>query len=229
MPIFIVGMPRSGTTLVEQIISSHSQVTGAGELNFAAQFGSSIARGLSDSNTDSLINFRERYLFKLQSVSNGNLIVTDKMPQNFRYIGLLAAAFPEAKIVHVKRNPAAVCWANYKQYFAVKSTGYCNTIDDVISYHKLYESLMVFWTNTLSKRIYNLDYEQLTVNQESETRQLIDYLDLDWDEKCLSPQNNKRNVATASNVQIRKKVYRGSSEQGNRTLYLIVGNDSLYQ
>ena len=213
MPIFIVGLPRSGTTIVEQIISSHSKVTGAGELNFAAQFGSSIARGLSDSNIDSLINFRERYLFKLQSVSNGNLIVTDKMPQNFRYIGLLAAAFPEAKIVHVKRNPAAVCWANYKQYFEVKSTGYCNTIDDVISYHKLYESLMVFWTNTLSKRIYNLDYEQLTVNQESETRQLIDYLDLDWDEKCLSPQNNKRNVATASNVQIRKKVYRGSSEQ----------------
>jgi len=213
MPIFIIGLPRSGTTIVEQIISSHSKVTGAGELNFAAQFGSSIARGLSDSNTDSLINFRERYLFKLQSVSNGNLIVTDKMPQNFRYIGLLAAAFPEAKIVHVKRNPAAVCWANYKQYFEVKSTGYCNTIDDVISYHKLYESLMVFWTNTLSKRIYNLDYEQLTVNQESETRQLIDYLDLDWDEKCLSPQNNKRNVATASNVQIRKKVYRDSSEQ----------------
>ena len=79
--------------------------------------------------------------------------------------------------------------------------------------HKLYENLMDFWANTLSKRIYNLDYEQLTVNQESETRQLIDYLDLDWDEKCLSPQNNKRNVATASNVQIRKKVYRGSSEQ----------------
>jgi len=213
IPIFIVGLPRSGTTIVEQIISSHSKVTGAGELNFAAQFGSSIGRGLSDSNTDSLINFRERYLFKLQSVSNGNLIVTDKMPQNFRYIGLLAAAFPEAKIVHVKRNPAAVCWANYKQYFVAKGTGYCNTIDDVISYHKLYENLMVFWTNTLSKRIYNLDYEQLTVNQESETRQLIDYLDLDWDEKCLSPQNNKRNVATASNVQIRKKVYRGSSEQ----------------
>ena len=135
------------------------------------------------------------------------------MPQNFRYIGLLAAVFPEAKIVHVKRNPAAVCWANYKQYFVVKSTGYCNSIDDLISYHKLYKNLMVFWTNSLSKRIYNLDYEKLTVNQESETRQLIDYLELDWDKKCLSPQNNKRSVATASNVQIRKKVYRGSSEQ----------------
>ena len=213
IPIFIVGMPRSGTTLVEQIISSHSQVTGAGELSFVGQLGSSIARGLSDLNIDSLINFRERYLMKLQSVSNGNLIVTDKMPQNFLYLGLLASAFPEVKIVHVKRNPAAVCWSNYKHFFVSKGIGYSYAIDDVISYHKLYENLMVFWTNTLSKRIYNLDYEQLTVNQESETRHLIDYLDLDWDEKCLSPQNNKRHIATASNVQIRKKVYRGSSEQ----------------
>lgn len=213
MPIFIVGMPRSGTTLVEQIISSHSQVTGAGELNFAKQFGASIAIGLSDSNTDSLLNFRERYLIKLKNVSNDNLIVTDKAPQNFRFIGLLAAAFPEAKIVHVKRNPAAVCWANYKQYFASKSIGYCYAIDDVISYHNLYENLMDFWTNTLSNRIYNLDYEQLTVNQESETRRLIEYLGLDWDENCLSPQNNMIRVATASKLQVRQKVYQGSSEQ----------------
>ena len=213
IPIFIVGMPRSGTTLVEQIISSHSKVTGAGELNFAAQFGAAIATGFTEANNEFLLDFRHKYLNKLKNVSNGNLIVTDKMPQNFRYIGLLAAAFPEAKIVHVKRNPAAVCWANYKKYFVSKSIGYCYAIDDVISYHKLYESLMVFWTNTLTNRIYKLDYEQLTVNQESETRQLIDYLDLDWDEKCLSPQNNTKSVTTASNVQIRKKVYRGSSEQ----------------
>ena len=135
------------------------------------------------------------------------------MPQNFHYIGLLVAAFPEAKIIHVKRNPAAVCWANYTQYFVSKSIGYCYAIDDVISYHKLYENLMDFWTSTLSKRIYNLDYEQLTVNQESETQQLIDYLDLDWDEKCLSPQNNIRDVKTASKIQVRKKVYKDSSQQ----------------
>ena len=213
MPIFIVGMPRSGTTLVEQIISSHSKVTGAGELAFAAQFGAAIATGITEANNESLLNFRSKYLTKLKSVSNENLIITDKMPQNFRYIGLLAAAFPEAKIIHVKRNPAAVCWANYKQYFVSKNIGYCYAIDDIISYHKLYENLMDFWTNTLSNRIYKLDYELLIVNQESETRQLIEYLGLDWDEKCLSPQNNMRSVATASNVQVRKKVYRGSSEQ----------------
>ena len=213
MPIFIVGMPRSGTTLVEQIISSHSQVTGAGELSFAAQFGAAIATGITEVNNQSLLDFRHNYLNKLQNVSNGNLIVTDKMPQNFRYIGLLAAAFPEAKIVHVKRNPAAVCWANYKQYFVSKNIGYCYAIDDVISYHKLYENFIDFWTNTLSKRIYNLDYELLTTNQDNETWQLIEYLGLDWDENCLSPENNTRSVATASNLQVRKKVYQGSSEQ----------------
>ena len=213
MPIFIVGMPRSGTTLVEQIISSHSQVTGAGELSYAAQFGAAIATGFTKANDTALLDFGHKYLAKLKNVSNGNLIVTDKMPQNFRYIGLLSAAFPEAKIVHVKRNSAAVCWANYKQYFASKSIGYCYAIDDIISYHKLYENLMDFWTTSLSNRIYKLDYERLTVDQESETKQLIDYLDLDWDDKCLSPQKNMRSVATASNLQVRSKVYQGSSEQ----------------
>ena len=213
MPIFIVGIPRSGTTLVEQIISSHSEVTGAGELNFVAQFGAAIATDFIEANNESLLDFRNKYLNRLQKVSKGNLIVTDKMPQNFRYIGLLAATFPEAKIIHVKRDPAAVCWSNYKKYFESKSIGYCYEIDDVISYHKLYENLMNFWTKTLSYRIYELDYELLTVNQENETRGLIEYLGLNWDEKCLSPQNNTRRVTTASNLQIRKKMYRGSSEE----------------
>ena len=160
-----------------------------------------------------MFDFRHNYLNKLQNVSKGNLIVTDKMPQNFRYIGLLTAAFPEAKIIHVKRNPAAVCWSNYKKFFESNSIGFCYEIDDIISYHKLYENLMDFWANTLSNRIYKLDYELLTVNQDSETRRLIEYIGLNWDEKCLSPENNMRRVTTASNLQIRKKVYRGSSEE----------------
>jgi len=213
MPIFIVGMPRSGTTLIEQIISSHSRVKAAGELNYAKQFGAAIATGITEINTESLLEFRHAYLDKLQNVSGGKFIVTDKMPQNFRYLGLLATAFPEAKIVHVRREPAAVCWANYKQYFQSENIGYCYSIDDVIRYYKLYENLMDFWINTLNKRIYNLDYEKLTVNQEIETRQLIDHLGLEWDEGCLSPQNNTRSVLTASNFQVRQKVYQGSSMQ----------------
>ena len=213
MPIFIVGMPRSGTTLVEQIISSHSKVTGAGELSFAAQFGAAIATGFSEATDEALLNFREKYLIKLQNVANGNLIVTDKMPLNFRFIGLLATAFPEAKIVNVKRNPAAVCWGNYKQYFKSKSIGYCYGLDDVVAYYALYQNLLKFWEMKLPSRIYNLDYELLTTNQDDETKKLIQNLDLDWESKCLSPQNNRRSVATASNMQVRQKIYQGSSEQ----------------
>ena len=213
IPIFIVGMPRSGTTLVEQIISSHSQVTGAGELPFATQFGDAMARGLITINSESLHNFREKYLTKLQDISSGNLIVTDKTPQNFYYIGLFAASLPEAKIIHVKRNAAAVCWANFKKYFAPKTLGYCYALDDVIKYYRLYESLMAFWEKQLPKQTYDLDYELLTVNQEDETRKLINFIGLDWEDKCLSPQDNMRSVATASNIQVREKVYQGSSQQ----------------
>jgi len=213
MPVFIVGMPRSGTTLVEQILSSHTRVTGAGELDFVEEFGKDLATGITAVNNRSMLNFREKYLDEMKKVSNGKFIVTDKMPQNFIFIGLLAAAFPEAKIIHVKRDPAAVCWANYKQYFQSKNIGYCYSIDDIISYHELYKNLMKFWTNALNKRIYELNYELLTVNQENETRKLIEYLCLDWDENCLSPQNNPRSVATASNLQVRQEVYQGSSEQ----------------
>ena len=213
IPIFIVGMPRSGTTLTEQIISSHSQVAAGGELPFISQFGKEIARGLSKPNNDNLLNFRNKYLAKLQNISHDKLIVTDKMPQNFRYIGLLAAAFPEAKIVHVRRNPAAVCWGNYKEYFTSKNIGYCYELDDIVSYYKLYKNLMEFWELSLEKKIYLFNYEKLTIDQEYETRKLIDYLDLDWDEKCLSPENNMRNISTASSMQVRKKVYKNSSQE----------------
>jgi|TARA_B110000091_G_scaffold30080_1_gene30724 Flp pilus assembly protein TadD len=213
IPIFIIGIPRSGTTLVEQIISSHSKVEGAGELPFARDFGEGIAQGLSDSNVDRLHEFRKRYLTQLQNFSNNKSIVIDKMPQNFLYIGLLAAVFPKAKIVHVKRNPAAVCWSNYKQYFASKKIRYCYKLDDIIKYYKLYKNLMTFWAEQLPNKIYDIDYELLTVNQENETRKLIDYLGLDWDEKCLSPQDNMRSISSASAIQVRKKIYQGSSHQ----------------
>ncbi len=212
-PIFIVGMPRSGTTLVEQIISSHSLVTGAGELEFVNQFGEELARGASTISTSSLLDFRERYLKKIQSFKKGNSFIIDKMPQNFRFIGLIAAAFPEAKIIHLKRNPAAVCWANFKVLFPNSDLGYCYSIEDTVTYHGLYKNLMGHWENLLDRRIYDLDYELLVQNQESETRKVINYLELNWDERCLLPHENKNTVATGSNVQVREKVYKGSSKQ----------------
>ena len=212
LPIFIVGMPRSGTTLVEQIISSHPSVTGAGELSYINDLGVLIARGLSKIDHKSLLKFRNSYLDKIHNIANGNFFITDKMPQNFLFIGLITSVFPEAKIIHVKRNPQAVCWANYKQYFT-KDIGYSHTLEDIVNYYKLYENLMDYWSKFLDKKIYNLDYDKLTINQELETRQVIEYLGLKWDEKFLSPHENKRIVSTASNVQIREKIYQGSSDQ----------------
>ena len=212
-PIFIIGMPRSGTTLVEQIISSHSKVTGLGELPFISKFGYSIIKGLLEFSEESISKFRNDYLEKLKSFANGNFIITDKMPQNFLYTGLIAATFPEAKILHVKRNAAAVCWANYKQWFRSNELGYSYSIDDIVEYHRLYEDLMKFWNKILNNKIYEVDYEALTIDHENEIKKLINHLDLSWEEKCLFPEKNKRSISTASNIQIREKIYKGSSQQ----------------
>ena len=213
IPIFIVGMPRSGTTLLEQIISSHSKVTGLGELPFISQFGSSIINHFSKYSPETIIEFRKNYFEKVKNLSRGNLFVTDKMPQNFRYIGLILAIFPEAKILHIKRNPAAVCWANYKQWFRSKELSYSYSISDVIKYFKLYEDIMKFWKKYFKNLIYEISYEDLTNDPINITKNLIAHLNLGWEEKCLYPEKNKRSISTASNIQIRKKIYKGSSEQ----------------
>ena len=212
-PIFILGMPRSGTTLVEQIVSSHSKVTGAGELRFVQQFGLKMAFGTQEINKRNLLNFREQYLNSLIQLGEGNLYITDKMPGNFQFIGLICRAFPETKIIHVKRDPAATCWSNFKHYFPASGLGYCYDLDDVVRYYQMYEDLMDFWNERYPDRIYRLDYDELTLDQEYETKRLISHLGLDWQGACLSPQKNKRAVKTASNQQVRQKVYKGSSQQ----------------
>ncbi|MDA8692092.1 tetratricopeptide repeat protein [Candidatus Pseudothioglobus singularis] len=215
-PIFILGMPRSGTTLVEQILSSHSEVTGAGELHYIDSFGESIAKGEIKSSVDIILNFKKNYIEALKIKSNGNPIVIDKMPQNFLYIGLIFSAFPDAKVIHVNRDPAATCWSNYKHYFTSEGLGYAYDIDDTVRYFGLYQDLMQFWRSYYGDRIYELNYDNLTVNQEQETRSLIQYLELKWESECLSPQKNKRSVQTASQQQVRQKVYQGSSKQWHK-------------
>ena len=211
-PIFILGMPRSGTTLVEQIVSSHTEVTGAGELLYVSQFGTKLVAGITAPTLEAVSAFRERYLTELAKRAEGQAFITDKLPQNFRYIALICAAFPEAKIVHVQRNAEATCWSNFKHYFASKDLGYSYSLDDTVAYYGLYKDLMHFWSQSYSERIYNLDYDKLTEDQEPETMRLIEYLGLNWEDACLSPQNNKRSVKTASQQQVRKKVYKGSSQ-----------------
>ena len=212
-PILILGMPRSGTTLVEQIISNHSEVTAAGELKFLKMFGSPLAEGKVGVSEDKLRTIRDQYLNELKELSVGQPFVTDKMPINFFYIGLICSALPEVKIIHVKRNAAATCWSNFKQYFSTKELGYCYDLLDVVRYYQMYQELMLFWDKHYPEKIYHLDYEQLTTDQESETKKLIQYLGVDWEEACLFPEKNKRNVKTVSKLQVREKVYKGSSEE----------------
>ena len=159
-----------------------------------------------------MYKFRQHYLSELSKISSGKSFVTDKMPQNFRFIPLICATFPEAKIVHVKRDPSATCWSNFKHHFVTKNLGYCYDVKDVVEYYNLYNDLMTIWQAQYGDRIYNLYYENLTTNQEIETRHLIKHLSLDWEEACLSPHHNKRSVRTASEQQVRQKVYQGSSE-----------------
>jgi len=211
-PIFILGMPRSGTTLIEQIVSSHTQVTGAGELGYLSRFGTKLVAGLTAPTVEAVLVFRERYLTELVKRANGQAFVTVKMPQNFQYIALICAAFPEAKIIHVQRDAKAICWSNFKHYFVANGLGYSYSLADTVEYYELYKDLMRFWSQNYSDRIYNLHYDKLTENQEPETRRLIEYLELNWQDACLAPQKNKRSVKTASQQQVRQKVYQGSSQ-----------------
>jgi len=213
IPIFILGMPRSGTTLIEQIISSHSQVAGLGELPFISTFGASIVKNEIKLTNDNLLKFRKSYLENIKKISNGSLIVTDKMPQNFYYIGLILSIFPEAKIIHVKRNAAAVCWGNYRQWFKSKQLGYSYSISDILKYYELYKNLMAFWKKSYKDQIYEIDYEKLTINTAEVTKKLIKHLNLKWEDECLKPQDNLRSISTASNIQIRKKIFKGSSQK----------------
>ena len=212
VPVFILGMPRSGTTLVEQIVSSHSQVCGAGELSFLDRFGGKLSRGDEEISSKNLLAVRKAYLTELKKVSGNELFVTDKMPHNFINIGLILKALPEAKVIHVKRDPAATIWSNFKHCFPVEGFGYSYKLEDTINYYKLYQGLIEFWDESYGDQIYHIDYDKLVVEQEPETKRLIEHLELNWEDACLSPQENKRSVRTASQLQVREKVYKGSSK-----------------
>jgi len=212
-PVFIVGMPRSGTSLVEQIISSHQEVHGAGELEYFSPILSPIlTKEVAAVTEKDILSIRDHYLSKVSSLKFTQGIVTDKMPANFRYIGFILEAFPEAKVIHLKRDARATCWSIYKYYFDSKGNGFSFDQEDLAKYYGLYSEMMAFWHDLYPNKIYDISYEDLTTNQEDETRKLLEYCDLDWDENCLNFHENKRAVKTASALQVREKMYQGSSE-----------------
>ena len=215
-PAFVLGMPRSGTTLVEQILASHSQVHGAGELNFLDMSVIATEWSSMQLGPDQLQSIRRSYFSGLKQIGASEPFVTDKHLLNFRWIGFICAAIPEARIVHVRRDARATCWSNFKHYFASDAIGFAYDLRDIAEYYNLYVELMEFWEEKLPGRIYHLNYETLTEHQEIETRKLLEYVGLDWEDQCLEFHKTTRAVQTASATQVRQKMYQGSSDEWRR-------------
>jgi tetratricopeptide (TPR) repeat protein len=217
-PIFIVGMPRSGSSLVEQIISSHPNVYGAGELNNFKKTINPFLNKLLDKDVNNNISekdiasIRQEYIDSLTPFNIQENVFTDKMLLNFKYIGLIINSFPEAKIIHLKRDARAVCWSIYKSYFSVKGNGWAYDMTDIVNYYSSYVKTMDAWHQLFPSKIYDVSYEKLTINQKVETENLLKYCNLEWNESCLNFHKNTRAVKTASSSQVRKKMYQGSSE-----------------
>ena len=211
-PIFILGMPRSGTTFLEQVLSSHSSIHGAGELNYLPKIIDNIKLDQLQ-NFDSIIkNIRSEYYEKVLKLSNKKFII-DKLPMNFRWIGFIANAFPEAKIIHIQRNPMAICWSNYKINFPDPGMDFSLTQKDTAKYYILYEDLMKFWLDKFKERIININYENFVNNFENEIRGLIKKLGINWEENIKNYSKNARPVQTASLLQVRGSIKKNTSEE----------------
>mgnify|MGYP001381524351 FL=1 len=220
-PIFIVGMPRSGSSLIEQILSSHHNVYGGGELQiFRKILNPLINTFLNDRESFQEIikdnncyeSIRYEYLESIDRLDFKEAFFTDKALLNFQYIGLILRALPDSKIIHIKRDAMAICWSNFKTNFAQRGIAFSNDLNDLVGFYKLYEEQMNFWHSEFPNQIYDLKYESLTKNQTIETKELLNFCNLDWDENCLHFYNNNRSVKTASKDQVRKKIYSGSSD-----------------
>lgn len=216
-PVFIVGMPRSGTTLTEQIIASHPNVHGAGELSNIHQLSKQVMPllfGERQPETRQLrpgdfLAFAKQYLDEIGAAGNAFVRVTDKMPHNFRHLGLIALLFPNAKIIHCLRDPMDNCVSCFTNKFN-QAHGYNTSLRTLGLYYREYRRLMEHWSTVLPIEILTVHYEQTIADQENASRKMIDYLNLPWDEACLDFHHTSRDVSTLSRWQVRQPIYKSS-------------------
>ncbi|MGB8170693.1 MAG: sulfotransferase [Chthoniobacteraceae bacterium] len=219
IPVFVVGMPRSGTSLVEQILSSHSAVFGAGELTWLDQLSEALPQRLAtatcypecalDLSVRSLDAAADEYLATRRTAAPNAERVVDKMPGNFMHLGLIEVLFPGSRIIHITREPLDNCLSCYFQNFT-HGHEYTADLATLGSVYREYEQVMAHWRSTLTHALLEIRYETLVADQEKESRRLVEFCGLPWDERCLRFHETKRIVRTASYDQVRRPMYRDS-------------------
>ena len=207
--IFIIGMPRSGTTLVEQTICNVEGVASVGEAPFTTEFMSQtdLRKDLKTISAD-LSSF---YAAKIEKYKFSENYIIDKMPFNLFWVGFLAISFPNAQFIHCKRDARATCWSNYETSFA-EGNQYSFKLDEIVRHYNNCEDLMLFWKSKFQDRIFTLDYDAFTEEPEILGRNLFEFLQLFWKQEYLDGGKNTRPVKTASQLQVKKGIYRGSSQ-----------------
>ena len=219
-PIFIIGLPRSGTTLVDRILSSHSQVQSLGEINDLSYALGALAQRAEDEDTGppnrleligraAQLDFSalgSDYLRRVASYGREKPRFIDKTPWNFLYLGLIALALPGARIIHLRREPMDSCFALFKTLFRAGSP-YSYDLDDLARYYLAYHQLMEHWRRVLPGRILDMDYERVVQSQESATRELLDWCHLAFEPQCLEFHRNSAPAATASAAQVREPIH----------------------
>tara|TARA_B100000795_G_scaffold243168_1_gene206858 strand:+ start:15 stop:1565 length:1551 start_codon:yes stop_codon:yes gene_type:complete len=217
--IFILGMPRSGTSLVEQIMTSHSNVFGAGEL---PQLSKIVKERLMTDNfisekkikqliDDDLFTgqLRKDYYDYLERFNSNKEFITDKAPLNFRWIGIIKILFPKSKIIHCTRNPKDNCFSLYKNFFE-GGLNFSYNQKELATYYNLYSDLMNFWQDSFPNSIYQANYEKIIENPQRETEELLNFCDLSWEDECLHFYKNKTPIKTMSTAQARQPIYKSS-------------------
>jgi len=222
-PVFVLGLPRSGTTLVDRIISAHSRAASLGEINslvFALMRTVGESAGADPAVTSrsdlisrsARIDFRllgERYLQAIAAYGQVQERLVDKTPLNFLYLGLIRLALPQARVIHVRRHPVDSCYAMYKTLFRM-GYPFSYSLQDVGRYYIAYRRLMDHWRKIAPGSFLDVDYESLVSNQETESRRILDWCGLDWDPACLEFHRSTAPAATASAAQVRQPMYKTS-------------------
>ena len=221
--IFIIGMPRSGTSLIEQVLSAHEKVAGAGELTFftdAIYKEFSINKNRNKNHNDfnfdliskkKLNNVKNFYLDKINELNYAEEYIVDKAPLNFKWAGFIKKVFPNSYIINCNRDPMDICWSNYKQYYSSSNLGFAYSLKNIAEFYNLYNEYMIFWQKTLGeKNLLNIQYESFIEDFEDEVKKLLNFCNLNWSTKCVEFYKSKNSVSTASLAQVRQPIYKTS-------------------